>query len=1046
MSRRVLLGTAGAAGATAALAGHTATARTATDPVAGTARTATAADPVAAARAALHRVLPADRADQFTLVRLRSGPERFRVTGVPGRVEVAGTGPVALLTGVHWYLKYVCRAPLTWCGSRPELPRVLPAPPGPLAHRATVPHRFVLNDTHDGYTAPYADWPRWERLIDLLALHGCNEVLVTTGAEAVYHRLLREYGYTDAETRAWLPAPSHQPWWLLQNLSGYGGPPSPDLLARRAALGRRIAGRLRELGMSPVLPGFFGTVPDGFADRVPGARTVPQGTWAGMRRPDWLDPRTDAFRRVAAAYHRHQRELFGEARYVKMDLLHEGGSPGDVPVPDAARAVEAALRAALPEATWVMLGWQANPRRELLDALDRSRLLVVDGLSDLEAVTDRERDWGGTPYAFGSIPNFGGRTTLGAATHRWAGRFTAWRDRPGSALTGTAYMPEAAERDPAAFELFTELAWRERPVEPADWFARWADARYGAPDASARAAFTALGATAYRLTSTDARPHDSVFAARPSLAARSGAHYATRSPAYDPAAFDAALAALLGVREELRGSEAYRYDLTDVTRQALANRSWQLIGQLDAAYAARDPARLRRLAALWLRLMRLADDVAGAHRAFLLGPWLAEARREGLEHTARTLLTSWADRAAADGGRLAGYANRDWAGLIADVYLPRWRAYLEEVEDALAQGRAPRRADWYAAEEAWSRGAEPYAVRPSGDPYRTALRVRDVLARAPYQGAVTVVSDPPALVPGGAAEVTVAFRNTSGLRGTGPVELALDCPAFGSLPAHRVGPVPAAGTADAVWRVTAPAGPLTDPVEPLPYTVRAVYGPAGERPVTARQRGELYAAGPLGAGWRTYTSNGAVFGRLGGRYAVNGGGRDLWRRVAEFGAFYREGCLAEGGAPQVRVAAQAATGPWARAGIVVRNALAVPGAPGLLYLAVTPARGVALAWDADGDGALDTYRQVPGVAAPVLLRLVRASGAYTGACSTDGGATWRTVATVPVRDVPGAAAVQDAGVFMTAAHGGSGARGTAVFEALAGWGAPGAAGGPDGAA
>ncbi|CAL9402156.1 alpha-N-acetylglucosaminidase [Streptomyces sp. enrichment culture] len=1048
MSRRVLLGAAGAAGATAATTALTASVRPAAAhaPAAAAAPDAAPAapfpgpepepDPVAAARAALHRVLPADRADQFRLVRLPSGPERFRVTGAPGRVEVAGTGAVALLTGAHWYLKYVCRAPLTWCGSRPEPPRVLPAPPAPLAHRATVPHRFALNDTHDGYTAPYADWPRWERLIDLLALHGCNEVLVTTGAEAVHHRVLREFGYTDAEARAWIPAPSHQPWWLLQNLAGYGGPPSPGLVDRRAALGRRIADRLRELGMRPVLPGYSGGVPDGFADRVPGARTVPQGTWAGMRRPDWLDPRCEAFRRAAAAYYRHQRELFGEVRYVKTDLLHEGGDPGDVPVPEAARAVEAALRAALPDAVWVMLGWQANPRRDLLDALDRSRVLVVDGLSDVEAVTDRERDWAGTPYAFGSIPNFGGRTTLGAAAHRWAERFTAWRDRPGSALAGTAYMPEAAERDPAAFELFSELAWRDEPVDPERWFADWADARYGAPDASARAAFTALAATAYRLTSSDARPHDSVFAARPSLAARSGAHYATRSPAFDPAVFDGAFAALLGVREELRGSQAYRYDLTDVTRQALANRSRQLIGALDAAYAARDRASFRRLAGLWLRLMRLADDVAGAHRAFLLGPWLADARREGLERTARTLLTSWADRAAADGGRLAGYANRDWAGLVSDVYLPRWRAYLEEAEDALAGGRAPRQADWYAAEEAWSRGTVPYAVRPSGDPYRIALRVRDVLARAPYQGAVTVVSDPPALVPGGAAEVAVAFRNTSGLRGTGPVRLELDCPAFGPLPARRVGPVPAAGAASAVWRVTAPAGPPAEPVEPLPYRVRASYGPEGEQPVTAAERGELYTAGPLGPGWRTYSSNGAVFGRLGGRYAVNGGGKDLWRRTAEFGAFYREGCLAEGGAPRVRVAAQAATGPWARAGIVVRNALAVPGAPGFLYLAVTPARGVALAWDADGDGALDTYRQLLGVAAPVLLRLVRADGAYTGACSADGGATWRTVATVPVREVPGAAAAQDAGVFMTAAHGGSGARGTAVFDALAGWGFP----------
>lgn len=146
-------------------------------------------------------------------------------------------------------------------------------------------------------------------------------------------------------------------------MSGYGGPLSPGLIGRRAALGRRIADRMRELGIAPVLPGYFGTVPDGFTARNPGARTVPQGTWNGLRRPDWLDPRTPVFAEVAAAFYRHQAELFGPADHFKMDLLHEGGTAGDVPVPDAARAVESALHTAHPGATWVILGWQANPGR-----------------------------------------------------------------------------------------------------------------------------------------------------------------------------------------------------------------------------------------------------------------------------------------------------------------------------------------------------------------------------------------------------------------------------------------------------------------------------------------------------------------------------------------------------------------------------------------------------------------------------------------------------------------------------------------------------------
>ncbi|MGW7053432.1 alpha-N-acetylglucosaminidase [Streptomyces sp. NPDC054887] len=1040
LSRRTLLGSAGAIGVGAAMG---ASAPAAAAPGPGRSFTVPA-------RAALERLLP-DHAGQFRLTALAppadGGGDRFRVGGATGRVEVAGTSPAAALTGVHWYLKYVCGAHLSWSGTQLDLPRRLPAPRSPLERSATVPHRFVLNDTHDGYTAPYADWPRWERTIDVLALHGFNEVLVTTGQEAVYHRLLKDFGYSDAEARAWLPAPSHQPWWLLQNMSAYGGPLSPELIDKRATLGRRVADRLRELGMEPVLPGYFGTVPEGFTARNPGARTVPQGDWAGLRRPDWLDPRTPAFRAVAAAFYRHQHELFGPVRHFKMDLLHEGGSAGDVPVAEAARAVETALRTARPRATWVLLGWQANPRRELLDALDKRRLLVVDGLSDLDSVTDREKDWGGAPYAFGTIPNFGGRTTIGAKTHRWTERFTAWRDRPGSALAGTAYMPEAAERDPAALELFSELAWRREPVDRARWFRGYADLRYGGRDARARDAFAALRDTAYRTASRDGRPHDSLFASRPDLTAASGTHYSTRTPAFDTADFDKAFGALLEVREPLRRSDAYRYDLTDLGRQALANRSWLLLPQLGAAYERGDRAAFRALAGLWLKLMRLSEDMAGSHRAFLLGPWIEEARRMGtspeearrLERTARVLVTTWADRPAADGGRLANYANRDWQGLVGDFHLPQWQAYLDELADALAANRAAKPFDWYAAEEAWTRQRTAYPLRPPNDAYRTALRVHDVLARAPYQGSVTVTAVPAALAPGGSALVTAGLRNLNGLRATGRVDFALTGVAAVPEGPRSVESVPAAGTGTATWRVTAPAGPLKAPLEPLPYELSVSYGPRGEAPVTQVRRGGLYVAGPLGRGWRTYTNNGAVFGQLGHpdpartRYAVDGGGLDLWKGTAEFGALYREGELRDGGGVTVRVDAQEATGAWARAGIVVRDRLAEPGSPGFLNLAVTPGNGVVLSYDADGDGALDAHWRVTGVTAPVRLRLTRAGDAYTGAFSLDDGATWRTVGTAR-----GAArgAAADAGMFMCAAHGGGGTRGTAEFS---GWGVTGPA-------
>ncbi|MFK4064224.1 alpha-N-acetylglucosaminidase [Streptomyces sp. NPDC029674] len=1040
-SRRTVLGSAGALGLGAAVGGLPA--------LTGTAAARPAEAPALdtdAARSALNRLLP-HHAEQ---IRLRLVPargrenrgaheDRFRVTGSTGRIEVSGTTPAVLLTGVHWYLKYVCGAHITWNGSQLDLPRRLPAPARPLERSTTLPHRFALNDTNDGYTAPYADWAYWERMIDVLALHGCNEVLVIAGAEAVYHRVLQEFGYSDAESRAWLPAPSHQPWWLLQNLSGYGGPLSQQLIDDRAELGQRIVRRLRELGIAPVLPGYYGHVPDGFVERNGGdARVVPQGVWHGFRRPDWLDPRTTAFAKVAASFYRHQEQLFGPADLFKMDLLHEGGTAGDVPVPAAAQGVETALRKARPGAIWVILGWEANPLPALLNAVDKKRMLIVDGVSDRYAsVTDREKDWGGTPYAFGTIPNFGGRTTIGARTHLWNEKFFAWRDKAGSALVGTAFMPEATDRDPAAFELFSELAWMKTPPDRAAWFSSYADFRYGGRDRGARAAWRALHDTAYRHTAVErSDPHDSLFAARPDLAAARAAEYAPRALTYDPGRFDAALTGLLGVAGGLRGSAAYRHDLVDVARQALAHRSRQLLPQLRTAYERKDRAAFGSLSRLWLRLMRLSDEVTGTHPAFLLGPWIEDARRMAtndaeraeFERTAKVLITVWGDRATSDAGRLHDYGNREWHGLMGDFYVPRWQKWLDELEDALSAGRAARPVDWFAFEEAWTREREDYPLRPVGTPYRAASRVRDVLARAPYQGTLEVTADPPAVPPGGRSLLTATFRNVNGLRATGRVDFALT-----GIDAEPVGPeslprVEPAGTGKVTWRAATPETPLDRPLRTHPYEIAVRYGPLGERRIRSVHEGTLFEAGPVSDAWLSYSNNAAVFGELDGRYAINGGGADLWKGTAEFGTLYRGGALRDGVSVTVRVDAQAVTGPWARAGLIARNSLRTPLSPGFVNLAVTPANGVVLSYDTNGDGTLDTYQRITGIKAPVLLRLTRGAGpSFTGSCSTDDGATWRTVATV---QVPGAAAGLDVGLFMSATNGGDGERGTVEFS---GW-------------
>ncbi|WP_433337995.1 alpha-N-acetylglucosaminidase [Spirillospora sp. CA-294931] len=689
-----------------------------------------------AASAALVRLLPI-HAPQFTLRQLPRTGDHFTIAGRRGAITIEGTGPSVLLAGVGWYLKHVARVDLSWPGdSLSRLPAVLPAPAAPIRRSATVPHRFALNDTDDGYSGAYRDWNAYQRQVDLLALHGVNEVFVQMGAEAPYYEALKEFGHSGAQLRSWIPGPSHQPWWLMQNMSGFGGPVWRRLIQERAKLGRRIVARLHELGMTPVLPGYFGTVPPGFRH----GRVVPQGSWVGFTRPDWLDPRTPAFADLAAAYYRHQKRLIGQTSMYKMDLLHEGGRPGDVPLPAAARAVFTALNTARPGATWVMLGWQNNPPTAIVDAIDHDRLLIVDGLSDRLNTLNREKTWRGAPYAFGTIPNFGGHTTIGANTTVWA-RFHQWRAKNDSALKGIAYLPEGTGTDPTTFELFTELAWHPGPLNHKQWFADYASRRYGGHDPHATAAWEALRQGPYSMPSgTWSEPQDGLFTARPSLTVRTTATWSPPTMRYDPATVRTALTELLQVSRPLRQTDAYRYDLVNTARQALANHSRELLPALKAAYDARDPKKFKAIATTWKSSLTLLDRLLATDSRFLLGLWLHNARAWGttpkekrrLEYDARTILTTWAHRQSHDAGS-SDYANRELSGLVSTYYAHRWTLYLNTLEEALRSNTRPTPIDWFATAQAWTHQSTPHPTTPTGNPHHQATQVAKTLHLPPHE-------------------------------------------------------------------------------------------------------------------------------------------------------------------------------------------------------------------------------------------------------------------------------------------------------------------------
>lgn len=674
--------------------------------------------------AVLKRTIGAPAARQICFdVRDAAGPETFTISGSPGHVAIRASSLSAATTGTGWYLKYVVHAAVNMGNFTPNVPRLMPAPKSPITHSSSAKDRYEGNDTQDGYTNPYMSWSKWQNMLDMYALHGINEVYVLPGSDAVYEEMLQDFGYTADQAKAWIPLPATQPWWVMQNLSNDTAPISQRLLDDRAALGRKILKRCKELGITPVLPGYFGTVPTDFATVNSTAsngnppHVVPQGTWNGTQRPAWLDPTDPLFPKVAASYYRHADKLVGSSAMYRMNPLQEGGKLGGIDPGKAANAIMTSLQTSEPGATWMQLGWQANPTKEQLAGLtpdQRSHLLISDGTTDTgSTMPSRDTDWPDTPWLFGTIPFGGGQTAMGANGQVWIDRYYSEAAKAGSNMTGISFAPEGIN-DPAAFELFAELPWHSKAFDLSKWFSQYAQGRYGTDRADA--AWSAI-ATTYTRPITCCKK-ESPLGKTPSLTAGISENYDTET-------FATALPLLTEAAKSVAQPAAYDYDVADVANQVLSNWANDRLPEISAAYNAKDLTTFDRLTRTWLGAMWLDDKTLGSVPDFMIGTYVADAEKAGHDGTEsaayRTnLLDLWSiwfsNRGPSAGnGGLLNYAAHLTSGMIQDYYQPGWQKYFDSLRTALQNNSTPAKIDWLAFGDKFASSTHHYPTGPHGN-------------------------------------------------------------------------------------------------------------------------------------------------------------------------------------------------------------------------------------------------------------------------------------------------------------------------------------------
>jgi len=704
----------------------------------------------AAARELVQRLLPrhADRFE-FEVVPAEQGRDVFEIESRGSQVVIRGNTAGSMATGLNWYLNRFCDCHVSLHGRQLDLPDPLPIVTTKVRQVTWTRYRYFLNYCCFGYSLSWWDWDQWQELIDWMALHGVNMPLSVTGQEAVWQAVCGRLGMNDAEITEFLAGPPFLPFQWMGCLDGWGGPLPQDWIARHEELQKKILARQRELGMTPVLQGFTGHVPAAVADKFPDAK---------LHRIQWiewqthlLDPLDPLFAKIARLFLEEQTRRFGTDHLYAADTFIEMTPPhGELEYLDRlSRAIYHGLIDSDPQAVWVLQGWAFMYQRRFwtqdriqafLDAVPHDRMAVLDLFCESRPMWSETEAFCGKPWLWCNIQNFGNTVFLGGPLTKIAADLPAARRHPDSGqLVGLGFVNEGLGYNPVVYDLMFEMAWHAEPPDMASWIEQYAQHRYGRANASAARAWQRLLPAVYAGPTRTS----SIVARKPTLGGG--------APGPGNMAVAEAWRGLLDAAGDLGGADTYRFDLVNVARQVLSSQAAVLHRRAVKAWQAKDAPAFDEAAQRFMDLLHDLDELLATRREFLLGRWLEdakrwgtnEAERAGFEWNARRVLTLWGEGPAID-----DYACKEWSGLIAGYYRPRWQRFFDELSTDLREDKPFDEKAFQAALRPWmaqwSDGRETYPTEPSGDSVAVARRLWDKYTDEFRPDAVSLTTGKPA--------------------------------------------------------------------------------------------------------------------------------------------------------------------------------------------------------------------------------------------------------------------------------------------------------------
>lgn len=632
------------------------------------------------------------------------GCDKFSYTYSDSELQIHASSAVAACRGFYDFVKSNGAGICSWSGSRFAMPTNVTT----TQKTVTSPYRDhqYLNVVTYGYSMPYWDEERWDKELDWMALHGIDMPLMLLASEAIYRQVFTEKGLTKAQLDEWEVGPAHLPWMRMGNLAGnsFDGPLGQPWHDRQIKLAHHVLGRMKELGMKPIVPAFGGFVPKAYAQKLGSGKYVATGwNWVPESYRNFrITPAVPEFKEIGKRFielwDAEFEPTFGEFKYYLSDSFNEMDVPNDLDLLQTygKNIYDAIIEGSNnPEAVWVTQGWEfvygrgkwSSAKYEAL----RKDCAPHQFMSLYMAPEYGGYQWSyydnfhGDDWNYTMLPNMGGKNF-------WTGRLQNYtNDYPRNLAQGGAYSNctgwgltmEGIEYNELLYELITDMGWTSPTAGPAveTWMNNYGKARFGeAYDQTFKNLYTALRNTVY-----NSYIDHQCFAWQGNN--RSSNYYEAGNINTTTDAFFQGFdqffseANVNKLKEQGTLPATLRADIIEFAAFYAAANVSKLCKRIIAAKNSGKMEEAQQLVDELTRLMTNMDYMLTGHPLYDEAKWEEKARKlAGGDATvekkyvknARRIVSTWYG-AHSNHEPVNDYASRIYAGIIRDYYLPRLR-------------------------------------------------------------------------------------------------------------------------------------------------------------------------------------------------------------------------------------------------------------------------------------------------------------------------------------------------------------------------------------